>query len=156
MRLLAAQPCCQVAWWQHCTDRSLLHSQAARGNACYNITRANPCPATPQVLNLSRFISVVKTRPLNWRLQHPYLVADRIEDVTPPHALQESPECDREVVLYGYLRGAPLKLGAAVHVAGVGDHVLQVSWHVQCSDQRVVIQYTCGGAMAVHLASCAV
>jgi hypothetical protein len=33
--------------------------------------------AGPQVLNLARFISVTKTRPLTWRLDHPYLIADR-------------------------------------------------------------------------------
>lgn len=32
-----------------------------------------------EVLNLARFISVMKTRPLAWRLAHPYLVADRFE-----------------------------------------------------------------------------
>lgn len=30
-----------------------------------------------EVLNLARFISVMKFRPLSWRLEHPYLVADR-------------------------------------------------------------------------------
>jgi len=32
-----------------------------------------------EVLNLARFISVTKTRPLTWRIAHPYMVADRIE-----------------------------------------------------------------------------
>ena len=32
-----------------------------------------------EVLNLARFISVAKTRPLTWRLSHPYLIADRFE-----------------------------------------------------------------------------
>lgn len=46
-----------------------------------------PCtpPTTPtpphQVLNLARFISVAKTRPLSWRLEHPYLIADRWGDM---------------------------------------------------------------------------
>lgn len=31
------------------------------------------------VLNLARFISVAKTKPLSWRIAHPYLVADRFE-----------------------------------------------------------------------------
>jgi hypothetical protein len=42
---------------------------------CYNIREC--CTALLQVLNLARFISVAKTRPLSWRLDHPYLVADR-------------------------------------------------------------------------------
>ena len=32
-----------------------------------------------EVLNLARFISVSKTKPLSWRLGHPYVVADRFE-----------------------------------------------------------------------------
>ena len=32
-----------------------------------------------EVLNLARFISTAKTRPINWRLSHPYLLTDRFE-----------------------------------------------------------------------------
>ena len=32
-----------------------------------------------EVLNLARFISVMKFRPLNWRMAHPYLLTDRLE-----------------------------------------------------------------------------
>ena len=35
-----------------------------------------------EVLNLARFISVAKTKPLSWRLGHPYMVADRFEVCT--------------------------------------------------------------------------
>jgi hypothetical protein len=31
------------------------------------------------VLNLARFISVIKFRPLTWRTAHPYLLTDRFE-----------------------------------------------------------------------------
>jgi hypothetical protein len=34
--------------------------------------------------------------------------------------------CRPQVVLYGYVRGAPLRPGARVHVAGAGDFTLQV------------------------------
>ena len=34
-----------------------------------------------EVLNLARFISVMKFRPLNWRMVHPYLLTDRLEVV---------------------------------------------------------------------------
>ncbi len=34
-----------------------------------------------EVLNLARFISVMKFRPLNWRMAHPYLLTDRLEVV---------------------------------------------------------------------------
>lgn len=30
-----------------------------------------------EILNLARFISVMKFRPLSWRMEHPFLVADR-------------------------------------------------------------------------------
>jgi ribosome biogenesis protein BMS1 len=32
-----------------------------------------------EVLNLARFISVMKFRPLSWRQSHPYLLVDRFE-----------------------------------------------------------------------------
>jgi hypothetical protein len=32
-----------------------------------------------EVLNLARFISTMKSRPLTWRLVHPYVLADRME-----------------------------------------------------------------------------
>lgn len=54
-------------------------------------------------------------------MAHPYLVADRFEDVTPEEAVRVNPKCDREVALFGYLRGANLKRGQRIHLAGVGD-----------------------------------
>jgi len=76
------------------------------------------------VLNLTRFISVVKLRPLVWRNSHPYLVADRLEDLTPAEAIESSPVCDRTVCFYGYLRGIPLKAvegSLQIHIPGAGD-----------------------------------
>lgn len=82
-----------------------------------------------EVLNLARFVSVMKFRPLQWRSSRAYLVADRIEDVTPPaevaaaRARGEKGGGDRTVRVFGYVRGAPLRGGQAprLHVAGVGD-----------------------------------
>ncbi|EIE20399.1 DUF663-domain-containing protein [Coccomyxa subellipsoidea C-169] len=74
-----------------------------------------------EVHNLARFISVMKFRPLSWRIAHPYLLTDRFEDITPPDRVAEDPKCDREVTVYGYLRGANLKPGTRAHLAGVGD-----------------------------------
>jgi ribosome biogenesis protein BMS1 len=56
-------------------------------------------------------------RPLTWRLTHPYLVADRFEDVTPEEDIRVDAKCDREVAIFGFLRGANLKLGQRVHLA---------------------------------------
>ncbi|KAI9218255.1 hypothetical protein BC828DRAFT_407761 [Blastocladiella britannica] len=77
-----------------------------------------------EILNLSRFISVMKFRPLVWRNAHPYLLADRVEDLTPPQLMERNPKCDRRVALMGYLRGTYLKDGAKVHIPGAGDYVV--------------------------------
>ena len=74
-----------------------------------------------EVLNLARFISVQKFRPLSWRLTHPYMLVDRMEDVTNPESIRMDPKCDRSVACYGYLRGNNLKGEMEVHIAGVGD-----------------------------------
>ncbi|KAL9028484.1 MAG: hypothetical protein Q9196_003157 [Gyalolechia fulgens] len=76
-----------------------------------------------EIHNLSRFLSVMKNpRPLVWRNSHPYCVADRVLDITPPTMQEEDEKCDRTVALYGYLRGTNLPAeGARVHVPGVGD-----------------------------------
>ena len=76
-----------------------------------------------EVLNLSRFLSVMKNpRPLIWRNSHPYCLADRFLDLTPPISIENDPKCDRTVALYGYLRGTNFSAqGARVHIPGVGD-----------------------------------
>jgi len=75
-----------------------------------------------EILNLSRFISVMKFRPLVFRNTHPYLLADRLEDLTPRELVRTSKnKCDRTVTVYGYVRGTNLRLGTKVHIPGVGD-----------------------------------
>ncbi|KAF9730895.1 hypothetical protein PMIN06_005835 [Paraphaeosphaeria minitans] len=76
-----------------------------------------------EILNLSRFLSVMKNpRPLVWRNSHPYCLADRFLDITPPTDMEEDPKCDRTIALYGYLRGTNFPAqGSRVHVPGVGD-----------------------------------
>ncbi|XP_051524048.1 ribosome biogenesis protein BMS1 homolog [Myxocyprinus asiaticus] len=76
---------------------------------------------TQEVKNLGRFISVMKFRPLVWQTSHPYVVADRMEDLSDPEAIRLNPKCDRTVSLYGYLRGTFLKNKCQVHIPGVGD-----------------------------------
>jgi len=80
-----------------------------------------------EILNLSRFLSVMKNpRPLVWRNSHPYALADRMLDLTPPTAIEQDAKCDRTVALYGYLRGTNFpSQNARVHVPGIGD--LEVS-----------------------------
>lgn len=74
-----------------------------------------------EVKNLGRFIHVMKFRPLTWRGQHSYVLADRMEDITNQESIRLNPKCDRNVVLYGYVRGIPLKKNTTVHIAGYGD-----------------------------------
>ncbi|KAG8646425.1 ribosome biogenesis protein BMS1 homolog isoform X2 [Manihot esculenta] len=80
--------------------------------------------STTEIKNLARFISVMKFHPLSWRTSHPYVLVDRFEDVTPPERVHMNNKCDRNVTLYGYLRGCNLKKGTKVHIAGVGDYSL--------------------------------
>lgn len=75
-----------------------------------------------EILNLARFISVMKFRPLKWRNEHSYVLVDRVVDVTHPSVLEENPKSDRKVTLYGYVHGTPLTYSQArVHIPGVGD-----------------------------------
>ncbi|KAJ4364651.1 Glycoside hydrolase 2 (Mannanase, beta-galactosidase) [Neocucurbitaria cava] len=76
-----------------------------------------------EVMNLSRFLSVMKNpRPLVWRNSHPYCLADRFLDITPPTDIEQNPKCDRSIALYGYLRGTNFPAGGSrVHIPGVGD-----------------------------------
>lgn len=77
-----------------------------------------------EILNLSRFISVMKFRPLIWRNTHPYVLADRVEDLTDPELVRTHPKCDRTVSLYGYLRGTNMKQNMKVHIPGAGDYTI--------------------------------
>ncbi|XP_062831924.1 ribosome biogenesis protein BMS1 homolog [Anolis carolinensis] len=74
-----------------------------------------------EIHNLGRFISVMKFRPLTWQTSHPYVLADRMEDLTNPENIRVNPKCDRKISLYGYLRGAHLKNRSQIHMPGVGD-----------------------------------
>jgi ribosome biogenesis protein BMS1 len=78
-----------------------------------------------EVKRLMLHLSRIKFRPLVWRNTHPYVVVDRVEDVTPAAALREDPLCDRDVVLMGYVRGTHLKPSMRVHLMGVGDFDMQ-------------------------------
>ncbi|KAG7199466.1 hypothetical protein KM043_014092 [Ampulex compressa] len=74
-----------------------------------------------EIKNLARFISVMKFRPLTWRTMHPYILADRIEDLTPPELIRQDPKVDRTISLYGYVRGVPLNKETSIHIPGCGD-----------------------------------
>ncbi|MBW0498948.1 hypothetical protein O181_038663 [Austropuccinia psidii MF-1] len=78
-----------------------------------------------EIINLTRFISVVKFRPLIFRNSHSYMLADRFEDLTPRETVRTTPSCDRTIAVWGYLRGIPLRppsdsVAPKVHVPGSG------------------------------------
>ena len=73
------------------------------------------------VKNLARFLTVMKFRPINWRLNHPYVFADRIEDISDPAEVDKNPKIDRNISVYGYVRGCNLRPHSHVHIPGVGD-----------------------------------
>ncbi|GAB1606535.1 ribosome biogenesis protein BMS1 homolog [Argonauta hians] len=77
-----------------------------------------------EVHNLCRFISIMKFRPLQWKISHPYLLVDRMEDITNRECLRVNPKCDRNVSLYGYLRGTCMKNTTKIHIPGCGDYAI--------------------------------
>ncbi|CAH1392434.1 unnamed protein product [Nezara viridula] len=77
-----------------------------------------------EIKNLARFISVMKFRPLTWQSTHSYVLADRMEDMTPPDQIQRNSKVDRNVCLYGYMRGIPMNKNCFVHIPGCGDFPL--------------------------------
>ncbi|CAH1795459.1 unnamed protein product [Owenia fusiformis] len=87
-----------------------------------------------EVHNLGRFISVMKFRPLVWRSSHPYIIADRMEDLTEPDAIRINPKVDRNISLYGYVRGTHFKNKSNIHIPGAGDfHIKDMSFlHDPC------------------------
>jgi len=74
-----------------------------------------------EISNLCRFISVIKLRPIMWRQNHPYLLVDKVKDLTDPEELSKNKKTDRTVALYGFSRGAHMNPSYSVHIAGVGD-----------------------------------
>lgn len=83
--------------------------------------------AKREVHNLARFISVMKFHPLSWRKDHPYVLVDRFEDVTPPEKVEQNIKCDRNVTLYGYLRGCNLKKDTKVCMSSFSSQLLSFS-----------------------------
>lgn len=99
------------------------------------------------IRNLGRFIACIKLRPLTWRSTHPYMLGsvllanycyycnfrrifinsyfcilvDRLEDITDPEKKRQNPKCDRNVCLYGYMRGIALNKENGIHIPGCGD-----------------------------------
>eukprot|EP01132_Coremiostelium_polycephalum_P002311 gene2311-2850_t len=78
-----------------------------------------------EIHNLARFISVAHFIPLTWRNTHPYVYVDRMEDITDPEKVRQDSKVDRNICLYGYVRGTYLKPHMRVHIPGSGDYVMK-------------------------------
>ncbi|MCL7048031.1 hypothetical protein MKW94_002807 [Papaver nudicaule] len=74
-----------------------------------------------EILELAKVMSDSKFLPTSWRAAQPYVLVYRFEDVSPLERVQKDTNCNRNISLYGYLRGCNIKSGAKVHIAGVGD-----------------------------------
>lgn len=79
-----------------------------------------------EILNLSRFIQVMKYRPINWKLQHNYFLVDNFVDLTHPTEIEKSQgKTNRTISMYGYLKGGlnlpNLENCIKMHLCGVGD-----------------------------------
>lgn len=78
-----------------------------------------------EIRNLTRYISIMKLRPLVWRNTHAYILADRVEDVTDPSLIESNPNTNRTISFFGWVRGTNLKETQNVHLFGVGDFPIQ-------------------------------
>lgn len=58
-----------------------------------------------EILNLSRAISTMKYRPIEWKCTHPHIVIDKVEKNN----------------VYGYVRGSSINKGVDVHIPGLHD-----------------------------------
>ena len=72
-----------------------------------------------EVKRLSLYIGRVKFRPLVWRNTHPYVVVDRVEDVSGAGSSERDEV--KDVALYGYVRGTHLRDNIMLHLVGAGD-----------------------------------
>lgn len=70
--------------------------------------------------NLGRYISIQKIKPLSWRVQHSYVVADRFDVIE----TQDSSDFNT-VSFFGYVRGTYLDKQQRIHVNGLGDYEIK-------------------------------
>lgn len=77
-----------------------------------------------EIKRLSMYISRLKFRPLVWRNTHPYVLFDRVEDITPSQTIVDDPLCNRQIAMFGYVRGTHLKPTMKVHLIGAGDYYM--------------------------------
>ncbi|KAJ6227013.1 ribosome biogenesis protein bms1 [Anaeramoeba flamelloides] len=74
-----------------------------------------------EIFNLSRFILHMKYAPMIWKSSHPFVLADRFEDITDPESIRKNPVMDHTICLYGYIHGNNLNTNQKIHISGCGD-----------------------------------
>lgn len=65
----------------------------------------------------------------------------RMEDLTDPEEIRKNPKCDRNVSLYGYVRGTHLKKQTACHIPGMINptyHKHFEVWNISCLQVLVI------------------
>lgn len=72
-----------------------------------------------EILNLARFISIIKYKQIEWKLNHPFILIDRFENNEDGKQTEED-NCS--VSFYGYVRGSSLRNNNKVHIMGLGDY----------------------------------
>jgi ribosome biogenesis protein BMS1 len=77
-----------------------------------------------EIHNLALFLSRVRFRPLVWRNTHSYVVVDRVEDVTPSMEINRFADVDRDMVLFGYVRGTHFRAGSHITIPGAGEFIV--------------------------------
>jgi ribosome biogenesis protein BMS1 len=100
-----------------------LASEIVQGAKLFYLTgmRENGAYLKREVQNLARFISIIKYRPISWRNEHPFVLVDRIEDITPAGRTPDEAAADRQLLVHGFVHGSPLRLPTMFHVPGLGD-----------------------------------
>jgi ribosome biogenesis protein BMS1 len=69
-----------------------------------------------EVHNLGRYLTIMKVRPLTWRVNHAYMVADKFDVIETP-----DDSVNNTVSFYGYVRGTYLEKHSRIHLNGLGD-----------------------------------
>ncbi|EGD81272.1 hypothetical protein PTSG_11309 [Salpingoeca rosetta] len=97
---------------------------SARSNLFYFSGISKDMYPQRETVNMARFLSVLKPKVQRWRNNHPYILADRLEDITDPEDVRVNPKMDRSISIYGYVRGTYIRSGQRVHMPGGGDFTL--------------------------------
>ncbi|KAI3972015.1 hypothetical protein MKW92_015778 [Papaver armeniacum] len=102
--------------------KDLFRTEIYQGAVTYNLSGLqHDLYNMGDVQELAEEISMLQFHLSSRRAAHPYMLVDRLKDVTPLQKVHKNANCKRNIHLFGYLRGCSIKSGAKVHIAGFGD-----------------------------------